>query len=154
MIHLQKFEAYNCDDDMIMEKLNLKIYLDKLKYLGGDALIGYGHKILPSENFSTITPEIAEELLIKDAIYASEGVKRLFKMWNSMGIDIKVTQNQFDVMVSLAYSMGVGAFRGSDFVQALKQQDFIKASRLLKYTGVSHPGHIKRRSVESSLFML
>lgn len=234
MIHLQKFEAYNCDDDMIMEKLNLKIYLDKLKYstsknkfailivgsllsiftvnqaldfvnrsnidtsekiilidtinklekkfhdpillsiskeglehlkefedlklkkyhLNGDTLIGYGHKILPSEKFSTITPEIAEELLIKDAIYASEGVKRLFKMWNSMGIDIKVTQNQFDVMVSLAYSMGVGAFRGSDFVQALKQQDFIKASRLLKYTGVSHPGHIKRRSVESSLFML
>jgi lysozyme len=234
MIHLQKFEAYNCDDDMIMEKLNLKNYLDKLKnatsknklailivgsllsiftvnqaldfinrsnfdtsekiiltdtinkfekkfhdpillniskegiehlkdfeklrlekyHLGGDALIGYGHKILPSENFSTITPEIAEELLIKDAIYASEGVKRLFKMWNSMGIDIKVTQNQFDVMVSLAYSMGVNAFRGSDFVQALKQKDFIKASRLLKYTGVSHPGHIKRRSVESSLFML
>jgi GH24 family phage-related lysozyme (muramidase) len=57
-------------------------------------------------------------------------------------------------MVSLAYSMGVNAFRGSDFVQALKQKDFIKASRLLKYTGVSHPGHIKRRSVESSLFML
>lgn len=233
MKYLQKFEVYDFDD-MIMEKLNLKIYLDKLKYstsknkfailivgsllsiftinqaldfvnrsnidtsekiiltdtirkvedkykeplllsisqnglnhlkdfeklrlekyhLGGDALIGYGHKILPSENFSTITPEIAEELLIKDAIYASEGVKRLFKMWNSMGIDIKVTQNQFDVMVSLAYSMGVGAFRGSDFVQALKQQDFIKASRLLKYTGVSHPGHIKRRSIESNIFML
>ena len=25
MIHLQKFEAYNCDDDMIMEKLNTGI---------------------------------------------------------------------------------------------------------------------------------
>lgn len=234
MIYLQTFEAYNCDDDMIMEKLNLKNYLDKLKnstsknkiailivgsllsmftvnqaldfinrsnidtpekiiltdtirnvenkyknplqlnisqngldhlkkfedirlekyHLGGDTLIGYGHKILPNENYSTITPEIAEELLIKDATYASDGVKRLFKMWNDLGIDIKVTQNQFDVMVSLAYSMGVGAFRGSDFVQALKQNDFVQASNLLKYTGMSQPGHRPRRLAEYFMFIL
>jgi lysozyme len=235
MIYLQTFENYNYyNDDMIMEKFNLKYHLDKLKkstnknklatlivasllsiytanqalnfiqrsninepekiilidtinkvedkykdplilnisqngiqhlkkfediklekyYLDGVALVGYGHKILPNEKYTTITPEIAEKLLIVDATYASDGVKRLFKLWKSMGIDIKVTQNQFDVMVSLAYSMGVGAFRGSDFVQALKQKDFVKASQLLKYTGISHPGHIKRRSVECNIFKL
>jgi len=131
------------------ENINLKKY-----HLGGIALIGYGHKILPGEKYKVITPEKAEELLIADAKLASDGIKRLFKMWKNVGIDIKVTQNQFDVMVSLAYSMGVGAFRGSDFVQALKQKDFVKASQLLKYTGISHPGHIKRRSVECNIFKL
>lgn len=235
MIYLQTFENYNYyNDDMIMEKFNLKLYLDKLKksttknklatlivasllsiftvnqaldfiqrsninepeklilldtinkvedkykdplllnisqngiqhlknyedinlekyHLGGIALIGYGHKILPGEKYTVITPQKAEELLIDDANLASDGVKRLFKLWKGMGIDIKVTQNQFDVMVSLAYSMGVGGFRGSDFVQALKQKDFVKASQLLKYTGISHPGHIKRRSVECNIFKL
>lgn len=137
------------------EKLKLKAY-----NLGdGKITIGYGH----AEPYSTsqfkegeiISKAIAEKLFMKDLKVAEEGVRRLFKKWSSMGIDIQLTQSMWDSMVSMAFNMGVNGLRGSEIVQALKREDYFTAADLIPQTKISDkfPGLQERRKKEKELFL-
>lgn len=119
------------------EKLKLVAY-----YTGdGRITIGYGH----SENqFKSkwrvgdkITEKEAFDLLVQDVNDAADGVRRMFAQWKEDGIDIKITQNQFDVMVSLTFNMGIGGFRQSEFVRVLKKHGVQKAAPLIKTIGLT-----------------
>jgi RHS repeat-associated protein len=77
------------------EKLSLKEYKDQAGY----ETIGYGHKVLPSEDFSKgVTKDQALTLLKQDVQTAVGQVNSALK--------VSVKQNQFDALVSLAFNAG------------------------------------------------
>lgn len=126
----------------------------------GCITIGFGH----AEPYKTskyklnqkISFDNAYRLHIEDVNIAADGVKRMFDEWKSNGIRIKITQNQYDVLVDMAYQMGVGTLRQSPFIQAIKQYDLQKAAKLLRSTGINpkfKAGHYKRRFAEWKKFV-
>ena len=72
-------------------------------------------------------------------------------------IKVKVTQSQFDAMVSLAYNIGVGAFLKSTLLKKVNANDFTGASeeflRWNKAGGKEVLGLTKRREREKQLFL-
>lgn len=137
------------------EGLKLKAY-----NLGDNHItIGFGHA-QPIKNSKykvgdNISETEANKLFIKDVNIAAKGVKRIFNQWKKQGIDIKLTQNQYDVLVSMSYNMGIKNLRKTEFIQKLKSNNFIEASELIKYTGISdnYPGLKSRRLKEYQMFI-
>jgi len=137
------------------EKLKLKAY----KLGDSKITIGYGHaEPIESSNYD-IGDEIdikeANRLLNQDINIASEGIRRMFNQWEKEGIYIKVTQNQFDVLVSMAFNMGISKLRKTRFIKKIKENQIDKASMLIKTTGISkkRPGLKLRRGREYNLFV-
>lgn len=130
-------------------------------YKLGDGMItiGYGHAERISNSTykvgDTITKEKAEELFIIDVNEAATGVKRMFKQWKEDGIDVKLTQEQYDVCVSIAFNKGVQGFRNSAFVQEIKNGDMIAAAEKIKAEAdtARYEGVKKRRIRESEKFL-
>jgi GH24 family phage-related lysozyme (muramidase) len=58
-------------------------------------------------------------------------------------------------MVSMAFNMGVSAFRQSAFVRKLKQNDLESAAELIKTTNLNDnfPGLEDRRMIEYAMFV-
>jgi lysozyme len=137
------------------EELKLKAY----KIGDGKITIGYGHaepiKKSKYKLGQKITLDEAEKLLWLDATTAANGVRRMFERWKNEGIEIKVSQSQFDAMVSMAYNMGVSGLLRSEFVKLLKQNELNKAAEKIKTTGINKkfPGLSKRRIKEYDMFM-
>ena len=140
-----------------------KIEVLKLKAYGiGDGMVtvGYGHaQPIKKSRFKigqTITEQEAINYLIKDVNVAAEGVKRMFRQWKEDdGVDIKITQNQYDVLVSMAFNMGVSGLRKSQFIRTLKKNDLVKAAELIKRTGLKSGfgGIATRRQLEYAKFI-
>lgn len=113
--------------------------------------IGYGHVILPGENLTYLTKDEAINLLKKDlqntAIYVAK-----------LTADIKLSQQQFDALVSFAYNCGVTALSTSTLlkdVKAKQSNDTIKADFLAwSYSnGVKLQGLVNRRLDEWSIYV-
>ena len=72
-------------------------------------------------------------------------------------IKVKVTQSQFDAMVSLAYNIGAGAFLKSTLLKKVNAGDFTGAGeeflRWNKANGKEVLGLTKRREREKQLFL-
>ena len=72
-------------------------------------------------------------------------------------IKVKVTQSQFDAMVSLAYNIGAGAFLKSTLLKKVNAGDFAGAGeeflRWNKAGGKEVLGLTKRREREKQLFL-
>lgn len=130
-------------------------------YKIGDGMItiGYGHAEMISNSTynvdDTITKEEANKLFIIDVNKAASGVKRMFEQWKKEGIDIRLTQSQYDVCVSIAFNKGVAGFRKSSFVQEIKKGDMIAAAEKIKQEGINskYKGLRKRRLRESEKFL-
>ena len=147
------------------EKLRLEAYTI------GDGMItvGYGHaspeKKSPYKVGDSITEEKANQLFSDDIKIAENGVKRIIKAWENPKIESKITQGMFDAMVSMAYNMGVGGLRNTEFIQLIKAGKFDSAGEKLKTTKIKSciikngqkiyvemPGLKKRRMEEYNLF--
>lgn len=130
-------------------------------YSIGDGMItiGYGHaeKIGRSKYKigDKITKNQALKLLEQDIHEAENGVKRIFKQWKKQGINIKITQGQFDAMVSMAFNMGVNGLRMSEFIQHVKNNDMETAAEIIPDTGIKRgfSGLKKRRESEQEMFL-
>lgn len=138
------------------EDLKLKAY--RLK--DGKITVGWGHaepaRKSKYKSGQIITEVEAEQLFKKDLNLAQEGVKRIFDEWNQKGIDVKITQDQFDAMVSMALNMGVSGLRQSDFIQEVKKGNLEAAGELIKTTNiddVKFPGLRNRRANEAKMFL-
>lgn len=136
----------------------------------GAYTIGYGHAIFPDEeesfNFlpryskirpgrTKITKENAE-VLLKDDLRESESIiNRILNQWEQKGIKPTITQGMYDAMVSMSFNMGRG-IRTSKFIQAVKQNDFDLARKLILTTSENlfddFPGLKPRRKKESEMF--
>lgn len=114
--------------------------------------IGYGHKILPGERFTSLTREEASELLVRDVNIAEDAV--------NAQVTVELTQAQFDALVSFVFNVGTGAFRKSTLLRLLNQGNYAAVPAQLarwKYGTkagqlVELPGLVARRADEGQLF--
>lgn len=130
------------------EKLRLEAYPDPV----GIWTIGYGHTggVKPGDK---VTEEEAEKLLRHDLQIAENEINRL---------DLWLTQNRFDALVSFVFNVGTGNFRSSTLRKKLLENpddpsifDEFKRWKYGKVNGKSVvlPGLVKRREAEAKLYM-
>ena len=130
-------------------------------YSIGDGMvsIGWGHaepkRISSYSVGQEISEQEADELLKNDVSGISDGVGRIFSDWEKDGIDIKITQDMFDALVSIAYNTGVGGLRRSELIKDIKKGDYDSAGEKIKTFRVSKkfPGLATRREKESEMFL-
>lgn len=127
------------------EGLRLNAYQDA----GGVWTIGYGHTagVQPSD---VITKEEADALFWADVEKFVRGVNRLKQ-------GTRLTQSQFDAMVSFAYNCGLGALERSTLLKKVKRnpndptiEDAFRQWRYVK--GVENAGLLARRNKEIDLY--
>lgn len=75
--------------------------------------IGYGHVILPGENFENLTVEEAKALLQKD-------LQSFVHVVNIMTIGLDLKKCQFDALVSFSYNCGANALKDSTLLKDIK----------------------------------
>jgi len=105
-----------------------------------------GKPIRPS---MSIKEETAERLLRTGLVGYESDVSKLVK--------VKLTQGQFDALVSFAYNLGARALSTSTLLQKLNAGDYAGAAdefpRWNKIGGKVLPGLTRRREAERSLFL-
>ena len=109
--------------------------------------IGYGHTGTARKGL-VITEAKANELLMEDVQWAEGEVLRM---------NVRLTQNQFDALVSLVFNIGVGAFRRSSarrlIIANVGDPAIGPAIKLWKKAkGRVLPGLVRRRDDEATLY--
>lgn len=139
------------------------VSLDRYKDIAGYDTIGAGHLIIkpkdkaleeitgkPTAEIDVISPEQVHELLAHDLSKFEVGVTKALK--------VKVTNHEFDALVSLAFNIGLGAFRKSTLLRYLNQGNRTAAAdqflRWNKAGGRFVDGLYKRRVIERGVFLL
>ena len=126
------------------EGLMLTAYKDSV----GIPTIGYGHTRNVRMD-DMITREEAIDFLKDDVQYAENCVKSEINQ-------VRLTQHQFDALVSFVFNIGCSAFRNSTLLRCLRMGDFEAAQgQFGQWTraGNDHPlGLIKRRAAEADWF--
>lgn len=162
----EKEEKYKAGYDFVLSqdgwnhiKNEEKCKLTAYKIGDGMVTVGYGHaekigktKLRVGQK---ITQDKADEYLREDLKEAADGVRRMFKDWESEGVSIDITQSMFDALVSMAFNAGVGGLRRSDVVQHLKKGDYKTAADSIKTFRINpkFPGLASRREKESEMFL-
>ena len=128
------------------EGLELTAYADPAT--GGEPWTnGYGHTkgVKPGD---TCTKEQAMQWLAEDVETAEKAVLRM--------VDVPLSQNQFDALVSFVFNCGAGNFEKSTLLRLLNDLDYDGASeqfqRWNKAAGKVMAGLTKRRHAEAALF--
>jgi len=98
------------------EGFKSKVYND----CAGKKTIGYGHLVKEGEKFKFLTHNTAEKLLRKDISKADRCVDDY--------VEVPLTQNQHDALVSFAYNSGVGGFEKSLLLEKLNSGDYAGAA--------------------------
>jgi GH24 family phage-related lysozyme (muramidase) len=125
----------------------------------GKITVGWGHaEPVRKSKFKVgqkITTSDADELLKMDLTNASDGVRRIFKDWEEKGLDVKINQDMFDALVSIAFNTGINGLRKSMMIQDIKKGKFEEAGEKIKTFNVSKkfPGLHDRREKESEMFL-
>ena len=126
------------------EGLRLSAY----KCPAGVPTIGYG-TTKGVKMGQTITREEADRLLLEDAQRYADRITELVK--------VKLSQHQFDALVSFVYNVGPSAFAGSTMLRLINQGLYADAARQFqrwnKAGGEVMPGLTRRRAAERDLFM-
>jgi GH24 family phage-related lysozyme (muramidase) len=111
--------------------------------------IGYGHYGADVKANMTITQSQAETMLKND-------LKRYEKPVNDY-VQVEITQNMFDALVSFCYNCGGAALKGSTLLKKLNTKDYIGAAAQFSVWNKSGSnvinGLIKRRAAEAELFL-
>ena len=127
------------------ESCVLHVYKDAV----GLPTIGWGHLIKAGENFTTLTQEQADDLFRNDLSIYEQGVESAIKT--------PLTDNQFAACVSLAFNIGIGAFKGSSVCRLINEQRYKEAAgRFMawnKANGRVLGGLTRRRKAEMTLFL-
>lgn len=134
-----KLRAYNIGDGMITIGYGHAEPISNSKYREGDK----------------IDINTANKLLMIDLTTAANGVRRMFRDWEKEGVDVKITQDMFDVLCSFAFNSGVSKLRQTQLVKELKKGNYKLAGKMLKQTNISDtfPGLEDRRERESNMFL-
>lgn len=128
----------------------LKVYLDPV----GLPTFGVGHLVKPDERAEfpvgkKITRATSREYLKAD-------LARFETCVNSQ-VNVPITQNQFDALVSFAFNVGEKNFKRSSVLRNLNNRQFAKAADSLlawnRSKGRVLPGLVRRRKAERALFL-
>ena len=116
----------------------------------GKITIGYGHVILPNEDFPQPMTRLDGELLLKKDLEPRESALNKF-------LKVKINQNQFDALISLIYNIGVENFKQSTLLKFINDKLFDKLPdqfRRWKYINkVVSKGLLNRREEEIKLWL-
>ncbi len=120
-------------------------YLD----VAGFQTIGYGHRIVPPENFPEgVSERQAEALLASDVARAERAVASM--------VEVPLTQGQFDALVDFCFNLGAGRLARSTLLRALNAgRSDAAAEQLLRWDlagGVVNVGLKARREAELRLW--
>jgi lysozyme len=111
--------------------------------------IGYGSTGPHVKQGMTITEKEAEDLLKED-------VKR-FEECVTDAVEVDLTQDEFDALVSFSFNVGCGAFMGSTLLRLLnagnKQAAAQQFPRWNKAAGQVLAGLTRRREAEKALYL-
>ena len=117
----------------------------------GTVSVGWGHRVLPSDNLPpTITEAVALQLLATDVQSAADCVQSLVSVPLSLG--------QLTALTDFVYNVGCQAFTRSQFPATLALSDFGKAAVLFLHY-VTHANSIGiagtpgRRLAEQGVFL-
>lgn len=118
----------------------------------GEQTIGYGHVLFKGENYdhlpNGITEEQAERFLLADIKEIEAGINKWVK--------VKLTQGQYDALVSLVYNWGMGNFLHSKGLTKLSSGDYKGAieefSEVIKSNGTILKGLVDRRIKEKEMW--
>lgn len=122
----------------------------------GHATIGYGTLLhmgnvtsTDRKEWGSITHDRAIRLLQNEADNAWRVIEDL--------VDVRLTQNQADALISFAYNCGVGALMSSSLLKQINAKAGEKAiryefSRWVKADGKTLPGLVRRREAEADLY--
>ena len=146
----QQFSVSQNSIDLIcgFEGKALKAYDDGV----GVWTIGFGTTIYPNrvrvKQGDTCTSEQAKFYMQSDL--------RKFEQAVNNAVIVSLNQNQFDALVSLAYNIGIGAFKDSTLLRMLNAGDYYSAANQfdvwVKAGGNTMQGLVNRRKVEKELF--
>ncbi len=120
-------------------------------YKGDDGIwtCGGGHTGADVVEGTTCDSARAEQWFQRDTAGAVAGVMRT--------VDVLMTQNQFDALVSFTFNVGVGSEAHSTLVQLLNNGHAAQAAQeFLKWDhihGVESAGLLRRRTAEQALFL-
>jgi lysozyme len=125
------------------ETLALTAYPDQ----GGIWTIGWGHT--PSFQGQTCTLDQADDWFLDDTRAACQAISR--------HVDVALSQNQFDALVSFTFNVGIGAFAGSTLLKLVNRGIWDQAAaEFAKWDhvdGKPSAGLDKRRAAERDLFL-
>lgn len=111
--------------------------------------IGYGHT--PAEPGQRITQDQADALLASDLGKFEDGVD------DALSDNAETSDNQFGAMVSLAYNIGLGAFRGSTVLRMHNAGNYTEAAHAFllwdKAGGKVLAALLRRRHEEAALYL-
>ena len=117
--------------------------------VAGYPTIGFGHKIVQGEVFGTIGSMEATSLLQKDVQWAVTAI--------NSAVEVALTQNQFDALVSFTYNVGAHAFDTSTLLKKLNEQLYGEvANEFLKWCnadGKRSEALFRRRQNEREYFL-
>ena len=117
----------------------------------GTISVGWGHRVLPSDNLPpTITEAVALQLLATDVQSAADCVQSLVSVPLSLG--------QLTALTDFVYNVGCQAFTRSQFPATLALSDFGKAAVLFVHyvthaNSVGIAGLPGRRLAEQAMFL-
>lgn len=117
--------------------------------LSGHATIGYGHRLLPTEDIHRVTEGEAIDMLMQDAAREAAPVGR--------ALHIPLEQHQMDALISLAFNCGGRAIARSTLVKRLNEGEAQEAAhqfgRWNQAGGRESRGLTLRRAAEQRLFL-
>lgn len=115
--------------------------LEKYQDADGLWLIGYGHLISDCDVFDApLTPAQADALFLHDVEY--------YRQVLSHCVQIPLTQNQFDALLSLAFSLGPESVQQSAIVDCINRGDVTAALKAWR----CERGLAVQRQAEAALF--
>lgn len=119
--------------------------LEKYQDQDGLWIIGYGHLIRDHETFAQpITRLQAESLFVQDVSYYRQVLNRC--------VQTPLTQNQFDALLSLAFSLGPEAIQLSSVVHSVNRREYRKALAVWRAEDQQQNSLARQRQAESALF--
>lgn len=130
--------------------------LTPYKDVAGLRTIGIGYLIKPTDNFPdgvAITKEKAYDLLREEVKKCEDSIKR--------NINVKLTQNMFDALVSFGFNCGIGVYSNSGVARETNACNFARVpERLLEWNKATIGGKKQavsgltaRRQGEGELFL-
>lgn len=105
--------------------------------------IGYGSTGSHVKSGMTITKDIAEALLVSDLSRFEKAVSEL--------INVALTQNEFDAIVSFAFNCGISALGSSTFrkrINAGENKAAVFREEFPRWTNQGLAGLVRRRDAE------
>ena len=141
------------DKGLNLIKQHESLQLDPYRDPSGFPTVGYGHLLIRDADadlgqFESVTEEQALELLRQDTGDAERTVNQM--------VDVPLTQEQFDALVSLVFNIGPGNFQTSSLRRHLNNGDYEAAQREFPKWRKSEnrilPGLVRRRAEEAELF--